>query len=178
MTTSRSIFTRLALCLFAALVLGSAVQSAAASAAPFPIQNSLYTYRVSEGSGTLQYKVNIPCQRNRRVVGKLWRWNTCDYTISAQSGSAFYSMPGNGGDAYSYMRQMTDDSLSGPEGVFFPINIVDDSARENAESFQVKLVLTVRECYGVTSNNARYPNCNTRLGTYTRYGTVTILDND
>jgi hypothetical protein len=179
MTDVRSTLTRLALCLLAALALGSALQATAAAAAPpFSMPSSLYTYRVSESFGTLQYKVNVPCQKNKRVVGRFYHWNVCDYAISAQSGTAFFSLPGNGGDAYSYMRQMTDSSLKAPTGVYFPINIVNDSTRENAETIGVKMVLKVRDCSGAVSNNARYPACSKTIGTYTRYGSVTILDND
>jgi hypothetical protein len=178
MTKLRPTLTRLALCLLAALALGSAVQSAAASAAPFPIPASLYTYRVPESFGSLDYKVNVPCQKNKRVVGRFYHWNVCDYTITAQSGTAFFAMPNSGGDAYSYMKQVSDDSISSTTPATFPIRIVDDSTPESDETIRVKLVLTVRDCSGAVSNNARYPACWQEIGTYTRYGTVTILDND
>src|SRR4051794_19320745 len=179
MTTQiRSVFTRLALCLLAALAVGSAVQSAAASAAPFPIQNSLYTYRVPESFGGLDYKVNVPCQKNKRVIGRFYHWNVCDYSISASSGTAFFALPNVGGDAYSFQRTVSDDALTGPAAVTLPIRIVDDATSEYDETIQTKLVLTVRDCSGAVSNNARYPACSARIGTYTRYGVVTILDND
>ena len=134
MTMTRSILTRLALGLLAALALGSAVQATAASAAPFPIPASLYTYRVPESFGSLDYKVNVPCQKNKRVVGRFYHWNVCDYTITAQSGTAFFAMPNSGGDAYSYMKQLSDDSISSTTPVTFPIRIVDDStARERRD---------------------------------------------
>ena len=41
---------------------------------------------------------------HKGVIGRVYHWNVCDYSITARSGTAFFAMPDVGGDAYSYQR--------------------------------------------------------------------------
>jgi hypothetical protein len=160
----------------AALCLTALAVSASPAAAEYGqlLPGKLPTAQVREGTSQLQYRVNVPCQKNKRLVGQFFHWNVCDYKIKLQSGTA---LVGPGGDAYTFQRQFESTTTNG-ESVLLDVKVVDDRLRESPETMFVDMKTEVRECHA-WAKNPIYPNCNFRTNIRGWWqGQIRILDND
>jgi hypothetical protein len=179
MPITRTLARRALLAVLGTAALAGAVGAAPAAAADYPASPKLLSsiYR-SEGAGEVQYRVTLPCPENRYTRGQWAYYRVCDYTITPNSGTAFYNTPDVGGDAYTYRRQITGTARK--QAVeSLPIRIVDDRVKETTEILNVDIRIKIRECHVWMGNGGRYPNCSYDTGIRRWYRSqIVIIDNE